>query len=356
MRYVYFVVPDLEYAGHARQVSLLAPGLSQAEWAVAVYSLAGDGPFGPTIRAASVPVERQMGAAARDHRSWFALRRVIPCPDRGVVHAFGLRVLHRLAFATLGTKRPRIYLSLTGHERLAWLDRRCLRIVSRIVVPHGAAADALTRQGVPSRLVTVVPPSVGPAPPAADRAELGRTLRLPSAAKLIVTAGRMDARGYLFDAVWAFEFLRYVEEDVHLLVIGDGPDRDRLERNTRALAPEGSRVHFLGPRMDVPALLGLADLVVVPHWTGGTNLALEALSSGRAVVAANTPDLSALIQDGETALLAPVRKPPEMARAMRRLLRDAELRACLGNAARKYVLDRHSVNRVVPALEALYNP
>ena len=66
MRYVYFVVPDLSYAGHARQVSMLAPGMNRADGAVGVYSLAGDGPFGAPLRAANVPVERLMGSAARD--------------------------------------------------------------------------------------------------------------------------------------------------------------------------------------------------------------------------------------------------------------------------------------------------
>jgi glycosyltransferase involved in cell wall biosynthesis len=138
------------------------------------------------------------------------------------------------------------------------------------------------------------------------------------------------------------------------LVIGDGPGRDRLETNARALAPEGSRVRFLGARLDVPAVPGLADLVVVPQLTGGVNVALEAMAAGRPIVAANTTDLAAVLRDRETGVLAPARKPAEMARAMRRLLLDPDLRARVGNAARRHVLDRHAVTRVVPALEAVY--
>jgi glycosyltransferase involved in cell wall biosynthesis len=354
MRYVCFVVPDLDFAGHARQVSLVASGLSRAGWAVGVHSLAGDGPLGPTICAAGIPVERPTGAAANAHRSWFVLRRAIPYPDRGVVHAFGLRVLRRLAVATLGSKRPRIILSLTGRERLSWFDRRCLRVVSRILVPHDEASDALTRRGVGSAHISVVPYAVSPAPPPADRTDLCRTHGLPSTAKLIVTAGRMDARNDLFDAVWGFEFLRYVDTDVRLLVIGDGPERDRLERNARALAPDGSRVHFLGGRIDVPALFAAADLVLVPHRTGGVNVALEAMAAARPIVAADTVDLRTLICDGETGLLVPAGKPPEVARALQRLLVDADWRCRLGTSARKYALDQHSVEKVVSVLEPMY--
>ena len=246
MGHVYFVVPDLNYAGHARQVSLLAPGMNRADWAVGIYSLGGDGPFGPPLRAASFAVERQMGPAAPDWRSWFVLRWMFPLPGHGVVHAFGLRVLRRLKLATLGTRLPRIVLSLTGRERLTWLDRRCLRIVSRVVVPHGAAADALTRQGVPGAKITVVPLAVGETPLTPDRNDFCRAHNLSADAKLIMTAGWMNDRESLFGAVWAFEFLRFLDDDVRLVVIGDGPGRERMEANARGLAPHGSRVHFLG--------------------------------------------------------------------------------------------------------------
>src|SRR5262245_25732241 len=179
---VYFVVPDLDYAGHARQVSLLAPALRCADWSVAVYSLAGHGPFGPPLRAASVAVELQLGRSARDARSWLIMRCMIPRHGHGAVHAFGLGVLRRIRLATVGMRRPRIVLSLTGRERFTWLDRRCLKIVSQVLVPHGTAADALTRQGVPSQLVTAIPYAVAPGVPATDRAELCRTLGLPPTA------------------------------------------------------------------------------------------------------------------------------------------------------------------------------
>ncbi|HJZ94488.1 MAG TPA: hypothetical protein VKE40_26725, partial [Gemmataceae bacterium] len=69
MRHVYFVVPDLGHAAHAKQVSLLAPEMVRAAWTARVYSLAGDGPFGDPLRAAGVPVERPSGSARRDLRS-----------------------------------------------------------------------------------------------------------------------------------------------------------------------------------------------------------------------------------------------------------------------------------------------
>src|SRR6476660_2488547 len=99
MANVNLVVPDLDYRGHAKQVSLMAPALRQAGHTVSVHALNASGPFADVIRASGLAVEH---SSARDLRSWLLLRWMIPGPESGVVHAFGLKVLCRLWVATLG--------------------------------------------------------------------------------------------------------------------------------------------------------------------------------------------------------------------------------------------------------------
>jgi len=350
MANVYLVVPDLDYRGHQKQVSLLAPALRQAGHTVGVCSLDARGPFVDVMRASGVTLEIPR---ARALVNWLSLRWMIPKPESGVVHAFGLKVLRRLWAATLGTKRPRIILSLTGRERISRFDCRCLRLVARVLVPHVAAADALARQGVPSGMVTVVPPAVGAAPPPPDRDEFCRTHGLPQNARLIMTAGWMEKRSTLFPAVWAFEFYRYMDPTVRLLVLGDGPGREDTEEMARKVAPGESRVHFLGACRDVESIFGLADVVLVTQTTGGANIALEAMAAGRAVVAADTPDLAAVVRNGVTGILVPAGDAPATAHALRQLLDDPE-RHQLGDAARRFVRDNHSVAQFVQTLEPIY--
>jgi glycosyltransferase involved in cell wall biosynthesis len=354
MRHVYLVVPDLSYAGHAKQVSLLAPGVVRAGWTAGVYSLAGDGPFGDPLRAAGVSVEQQTGSASRDLRSWAALRWMIPSPGGGVVHAFGLRVLRRLMIATAGSGRPRIVVSLTGRERLTWLDRRLLRPVARVLVPHAHATDALTRQAVAAAQIVEIPPAVGEGLPPPDRDAFLRAHDLPPDVQLIATAGRMDTRLRLFDALWAFEILRYGDSTSHLLLVGDGPGRAGMELAAAELAPEGTRARFLGVRPDVPSLLELADVVHVPNRAGGVNVALEAMAASRTVVAADTPDLSAIIRHGETGFLVRPGDQTAAAKLMWRLLRDPAERARVGAAAARAARDRHHIDTLVPMMEAVY--
>src|SRR5262245_27856660 len=350
MSHVFFLLPDMNYTGAAKQASLLAPGLAGAGWNVTVFPLAGDGPFASGFRASHIGV---LSSTARHAFKWLGLRRLVPSPDRGLVHAFGLPILRRLWGATLGLPRPKIVVSLTGRECISRFDHRCLRLVSRILVPHPAAAQALARKGVSSRVVTVVPPAFAGAPPPPYRDDFCRTFGIPSDARLLMTAGRMETATTLFPAIWAFEFYRYMDPCVRLLVIGEGAGREETEAKARQVAPDGSRVHFLGARPDLSSLFGLADIVLISQRSGGTNIALEAMAAGRALVAADTPDLAGVVRNGITGILTPAGDAPAMAGALRHLLADPE-RHQLGDAARQFVRANHSVDAVVQTLETIY--
>jgi glycosyltransferase involved in cell wall biosynthesis len=163
----------------------------------------------------------------------------------------------------------------------------------------------------------------------------------------------MEMRATLFPAIWAFEFYRYMDRTVRLLVLGDGPGREETEAMAQKVAPEGSRVHFLGALPDASSIFGLADVVLISQKTGGVNVALEAMAAGCAMVAAHTPDLAAVVCSGVTGILTPVGDAPAMAHALRRLL-DSPDRDQLGGAARQFARDNHPVSAVVQTLETIY--
>ena len=104
----------------------------------------------------------------------------------------------------------------------------------------------------------------------------------------------------------------------------------------------------------MPAVLGLADVVVVPQRSGGANVALEAMAAGRAVVAANTPDLAAVIRDGETGGSSRRATPrPPLVRCDSFLL-DANGTAGSGTRLSVQVREHHSIATVVRMLETVY--
>jgi glycosyltransferase involved in cell wall biosynthesis len=167
---------------------------------------------------------------------------------------------------------------------------------------------------------------VPPARPLPDPAEFRRAHDIPADARLVIAAGELRA------AVWAFEVLKYPTPDLYLVLAGNGPERGPAERFARALGFDDYRVRFTA---DVPAALGLADVAWVTSPRGGVTSALEAMAAGRPVVAAHTPELAEVVEDGVTGRLAPPADPVRLAAVTAELLGDPDQARRLGAAGRE---------------------
>jgi colanic acid/amylovoran biosynthesis glycosyltransferase len=137
--------------------------------------------------------------------------------------------------------------------------------------------------------------------------------------------------------------------DWSLDVIGDGPLQHRLED-----VAAGLPVRFLGRRgrADLSAALARASVVVVPSVPTASGdqdglpvALLEAMGSGKAVVASRLPGIDEAVQDGVSGLLVPPGDPDALAAALTRVLTDADLRERLGRAASQ-AAEEHSVSAV----------
>lgn len=118
-----------------------------------------------------------------------------------------------------------------------------------------------------------------------DRLTARIALGLPERGKIITFVGRLEREKGAFDLLDAFERLARVRDDVTLVLVGDGAARAEIEARAQVL---GDRVRVLGarPHQEIPEFLAAADTVTLPSWNEGTpNAVLEALASGRRVVA-----------------------------------------------------------------------
>ncbi len=156
------------------------------------------------------------------------------------------------------------------------------------------------------------------------------------------------------DLIWAADLLKVIRPDVHLLVIGDGPHRDRLIRFRRQVVIE-DKVHFLGERDDVAQMMPHFDaLWLGSEYEGLPNVIMEAMSHGVPVVATDIPGNRDLVVPGETGFLVPVGDRAGFARLTNKLLDNRELAQRLGEAGRQRVLNEFSVPRMVERHTALY--
>jgi len=114
-------------------------------------------------------------------------------------------------------------------------------------------------------------------------------------------------------------------EGVHCWLAGEGPECGALEAQSARLGL-GERLHFLGWRDDVGALLAAADLLVCPSRIEPLgNVVIEAWAREVPVVAAASAGPKGLIKDGENGLLVPLEDAQALAAAVRRVLAEPEL-------------------------------
>jgi glycosyltransferase involved in cell wall biosynthesis len=356
MRRILFVLPSLEYTGAGKQTALLVGGLPRDRYESRICAWGGDGPLGKRLREAGAMVD----VLGRSHFFNLAAvgrwRRLLRAFQPDVIHTWGPGPL-RLAALCPGRSGSRLIASapLPVGERSSEpgrLDRWLLRRADLLAARGLTEVEHFFRLGVPAVNVVTVPPGVeqdAGTPAFPDRPGI------PSSSRLITCVGSLRPHKGFRNAIWALDILRILFNDLRLLLIGTGPDRQRLERFVRAVEL-GTHVQFLGSRDDVPALLSQSELVWVPSLAAsGLNVALEAMAQGRPVVTSRLGDLAEIVHDGETGFLVAPGNKLELARRTRLLLDDAGLRRRLGEAGRRRVSNSFAAAAMVRRFDALYD-
>ncbi len=171
---------------------------------------------------------------------------------------------------------------------------------------------------------------------AEERRGARRALGL-SDAPLAVCIGRLTEQKGQHDLLDAWEQVRARVPDATLVLIGDGPDREALER--RACGDES--VVVVGDRPDVRTWLAASDLVVAPsHWEGMAVVPLEAMAAARSVVATRVAGMAESIPRGAGSLV-PVGDIARLAQEVARRLADRTMASEEGARGRRHVVAHH---------------
>ncbi|WP_437960766.1 glycosyltransferase family 4 protein [Sorangium sp. So ce119] len=169
----------------------------------------------------------------------------------------------------------------------------------------------------------------------ADRRAARRELGLPERGRVVTFVGHVSREKGIHELLRAFEALGGDgggAEPVHLVVVGDGPERGaveqasaRRERARRASDGRDVRGRIIAagarPLADVARYLAATDLLALPSWAEGTpNVVLEALAAARPVVATSVGGIPDVVESGRTGLLVPPRDAGALGRAIREAL------------------------------------
>jgi glycosyltransferase involved in cell wall biosynthesis len=348
------VISDMEFGGAAKQLTLAASRLAKNGWEARIIVLGREGPLCQELEGVSLLT-----------LDWTRLIDVRPLMRlRAELRSFRPAIVHVWCLSALRWTAPLVPLKMltagsmvTAHasvRQLNQIDRWILRRAGRVIAMSGEQAAGLEAAGVPVQGIRIIPPAV-----VIDR-DAGPTVGkwdggvIDHKARLIVCAGPLKPHKGFREAIWAFDILRYLYDELDLVFVGDGPERAALERFSHAIGAAG-RVHFLGVQNDVASWLARAEIVWVPSERAcGINVALEAMAVGRPVVAGRVAPLKDIVADGETGFLVPPLDKVALARQTRVLLEDRALARSMGEAARQRALNCFSADQLALHLAELY--
>lgn len=142
---------------------------------------------------------------------------------------------------------------------------------------------------------------------------------------------------------------------VKFILVGDGVLRDKIEKLIQRFNLT-AQVILTGWRRDIPRVLSAIDVFVLTSlWEGLPISVLEAMFSGKPVVATQTGGISEIITEGKTGFLVSPRQMDKMAQEVTRLLRDKKQREEIGGNAKNSLLLDFGIDKMVKNTEALYD-
>lgn len=289
-----------------------------------------------------------------------ALRRLIRYiaeKDIRILHAHGTS----LFIAAAAAFRSRATLLWHDHfgraeseQRIAWIYRRALRAATGVVaVTENLASWSRETIRMPRERVWYVPNFV----PAFDSESKTPSLPGVPGARIVCAANLRPQKDH-GSLIQAMKLVVQEFPEAHLILLGKADHETHLEQINNAIARENlaSHISWLGPRLDVYAILRGCDIGVLSSASEGLPLALiEYGMAPLASVATNVGQCSEVLKEGKAGILVPPNSPASLADAITLLLRTPARRAAMAAAFSHHVRKEYGSDIGIKRICAIYD-
>jgi glycosyltransferase involved in cell wall biosynthesis len=236
-------------------------------------------------------------------------------------------------------------------RRLAF--RAAMALSARTVTVSNRLALTIGRDlGIPSSRILTIPNGVRYQPP--ERVTLRDELSLGPSDRLVVSVGNLypvKGHTYLIDAVASISDRH---PTLHLAIAGRG-DLEAPLRSQASHLGLADRVHLLGLRADVPAILSAADAFVLPSLSEGLPLALiEAMFAGCPIVATDVGEVGEALASGSVGVVVEPADTDALAEGLDGLLSDPVRARALGRRAARQAMARFGLSLMVRRYVGVY--
>jgi glycosyltransferase involved in cell wall biosynthesis len=237
-------------------------------------------------------------------------------------------------------------------------DRFCLRWMEHVVAVSGAQAGKIYLAGIASDRVTVIHNAVDGSrfttPTKEGRHRLQAFFQSPRR-EILLAIGRLSPEKGFADLIQAASILKRSHPLLGLLIVGDGPERERLARQI-SMSGLKENVVLAGFRDDVEQILPNADLLAISsHTEGLPTVVLEAFSANVPVVATRVGGIPEIVEHGISGYLVPPSDPPAMAARVSQMLDHPEVRKQMSDRAREVVSQHFTFESQACAYRQLFD-
>lgn len=352
----------LPVGGIERRIAALLPLLKEHGHHIEVVCLRELGPLAPELIKAGIPVHLIQLPSRLHPAGLWQLAKFIGRGNFDIIHSHMYRsnvpttISARLA-GFKGVLLSQIHnINTWESRRQLWLDRwLCRWRTGVIAVSSAVKQEIIQRLRIPPEKCFVIYNGIEIEhfQKAQPSAELRQSLGIEKDDFVIIMVARLvEQKNHRLVIEAAPEIIQNVPR-AKFLFVGDGKLRAELEAlvQSKGLA---SRFIFAGQRDDVPYLLKLAAVAVLPSFKEGfSNTIIEAMAAGLPVIATNVGGNQEAILEGETGFIISPTDKSGFARAIIRLAQDKKMLQCLSENATRHA-QNFSINRMVSETENLY--
>ena len=192
--------------------------------------------------------------------------------------------------------------------------------------------------------------------PDPDKRETRKELGLDTENLIVACGSRLEYKNGTHDVVEAANYLKERIDDFKIVVIGDGPDRSRLEKMIKKFNLE-DKVYLLGYILhpELPKYMAAADMFVRPSLAEGFGIIfIEAMAAGAAVVGTPVGGIVDFLRHNETGLVCEPGNPRDIAEKIELLIKDKQLRNKLVENGQKLVAEVYNWDKISEKIQRIY--
>jgi glycosyltransferase involved in cell wall biosynthesis len=184
--------------------------------------------------------------------------------------------------------------------------------------------------------------------------EIRQSLNLPLNRQIIITVAVLREPKGIQYMLKALPTILAKNPNTHYLIVGDGDYGDTLRDLVTAIGIQ-ENVTFAGRRTDIPALLSIGDVFVLPTLKDALpTVLIEALAAGIPIVASNVGGVPEIVEDGVNGLLVPPENPAELTRACLQFLQNREFASQIVHAGNDVVQKSFNISVQIEQLNRIY--